>query len=52
MALKKITTPKGSIINSGNGKAEMTWNPDFAEKRNSSVQQKADVCGFGGAEKV
>ena len=52
MALKKITTPKGSIINSGNGKAELTWNQNFAAKRECSVQQKADVCRFGGTEKV
>lgn len=32
MALKKITTPKGSIINSGNGKAELTWSPDLQQK--------------------
>ena len=29
-----------SIINSGNGKAEMTWNPDFAEKRNAQFSRK------------
>lgn len=37
MALKKITTPKGSIINSGNGKAELTWSPEFAGKKECSV---------------
>ena len=51
MALKKITTPKGSIINSGNGKAELTWNQNCGKKE-CSVQQKADVCRFGGTEKV
>lgn len=40
MALKKITTPKGSIINSGNGKAELTWSPDFAAKRNAQFSRK------------
>ncbi|MCB5492231.1 hypothetical protein G4974_00545 [[Ruminococcus] gnavus] len=40
MALKKITTPKGSIINSGNGKAELTWSPDFVAKRNAQFSRK------------
>lgn len=40
MALKKITTPKGLIINSGNGKAELTWNQDFAAKRNAQFSRK------------
>ena len=40
MALKKITTPKGSIINSGNGKAELTWNQNFAAKRNAQFSRK------------
>ena len=40
MALKKITTPKGSIINSGNGKAELTWSPEFAARRNAQFTKK------------
>ena len=40
MALKKITTPKGSIINSGTGKAELAWSPDFAAKRNAQFSRK------------
>ena len=40
MALKKITTPKGSIINSGNGKAELTWSQDFAARRNAQFSRK------------
>lgn len=40
MALKKITTPKGLIINSGNGKAELTWNQNFAAKRNAQFSRK------------
>ena len=40
MALKKITTPKGSIINSGNGKAELTWSSDFAARRNAQFSRK------------
>ncbi len=38
MANKQITTPRGSIIQSvtkgGKIKAELTWNPNFAAKRN------------------
>ncbi len=40
MTLKKITTPKGSIISSENGTAELTWNPDFAVKRNAQFSKK------------
>ena len=40
MALKKITTPKGSIINSENGKAELTWSSDFAARRNAQFSRK------------
>lgn len=39
MTLKKITTPRGSII-SENGTAELTWNPDFATKRNAQFSKK------------
>ena len=52
MALKKITTPKGSIINSGNGKAELTWNQNFAAKRNAQFSRKQMIEPFGGTEKV
>lgn len=34
MAFKPITTPKGSIVITKNGKAEIQWNADFASKRN------------------
>lgn len=40
MTLKKITTPRGSIISSENGTAELTWNSDFATKRNAQFSKK------------
>lgn len=40
MTLKKITTPRGSIISSENSTAELTWNPDFATKRNAQFSKK------------
>lgn len=40
MSLKKITAPQGSIVSTGNGKAELTWNPDFAAKRNAQFSRK------------
>lgn len=40
MTLKKITTPRGSIISSKNSVAELTWNSDFATKRNAQFSKK------------
>lgn len=40
MTLKKITTPRGSIISSKNSAAELTWNSDFATKRNAQFSKK------------
>lgn len=40
MTLKKITTPRGSIISLENSTAELTWNPDFATKRNAQFSKK------------
>ncbi|UVY21556.1 MAG: Minor capsid protein [Bacteriophage sp.] len=40
MALKKITAPQGSIVSNGKNKAELTWNPDFAAKRNAQFSRK------------
>lgn len=40
MALKKITAPQGSIVSNGKNKAELTWNPDFATKRNAQFSRK------------
>lgn len=34
MSKAEITTPKGSIIVTKNGKAKLTWNPDFSDKWN------------------
>ena len=40
MSLKMITTPRGSIVTTKNGKAELTWNPDFAARRNAQFTKK------------
>ena len=40
MALKKITTPRGSILQTANGKAQLQWNPSFAARRNESFSRK------------
>ena len=40
MSLKKITAPQGSIVSNGKNKAELTWNPDFAAKRNAQFIRK------------
>lgn len=40
MSLKMITTPRGSIVTTKNGKAELTWSPDFAAKRNAQFSRK------------
>lgn len=40
MSLKKITAPQGSIVSNGKNKAELTWNPDFAAKRNAQFSKK------------
>jgi hypothetical protein len=36
MAFKPITTPKGSIIQGTNGKAELRWSSDFAPRVNQN----------------
>lgn len=40
MSLKKITTPRGSIFQTTNGKAQLQWNPSFAARRNDSFSRK------------
>ena len=40
MSLKKITAPQGSLVSNGKNKAELTWNPDFAAKRNAQFSKK------------
>jgi hypothetical protein len=40
MSLKKITTPRGTIISGSNGKAELKWNPDFSATRNAQFSRK------------
>lgn len=36
MAFKQITTPRGTIIQGANGKAELKWDSAFAGKRNQN----------------
>jgi hypothetical protein len=41
----KIETPRGTIVKTPNGKAELTWNPDFTDKwqgRYSKAQMFVD----------
>lgn len=40
MTLRKITAPQGSIVITEKGKAKLTWNPDFASKRNAQFSRK------------
>ena len=40
MSLKMITTPRGSIVTTKNGRAELTWNSDFAARRNAQFTKK------------
>lgn len=40
MGVKMITAPQGTIIATKNGKAQLTWNADFAAKRNAQFSQK------------
>lgn len=40
MGVKMITAPQGTIIATENGKAQLTWNADFAAKRNAQFTQK------------
>ena len=40
MSLKMITTPRGSIVTTKNGKAELTWNSDFTARRNAQFTKK------------
>lgn len=40
MALKQITTPRGSLFAAKSGKAELRWNPSFTAKRNASFDRK------------
>ena len=40
MSLKMITTPRGSIVTTKNGKAELTWNSDFSARRNAQFTKK------------
>lgn len=39
MSKAEITTPKGSIIVTKNGKAKLTWNADFSDKWNGQYSR-------------
>lgn len=39
MALKPITTPRGSIIQNKHGKAELKWDPSFAARKNKAFNR-------------
>lgn len=40
MTLRKITAPRGVIIQTKDGKAELIWNPEFEPKRNAQIRGK------------
>lgn len=40
MSLKMIITPRDSIVTTKNGRAELTWNSDFAARRNAQFTKK------------
>ena len=43
MAFKPIETPKGSIIQGPNGKAEIKWNPNFPQRMNEVLSKKQEI---------
>ncbi len=40
MGVKMITVPQGTIVSTNSGNAKLTWNADFATKRNANFSQK------------
>ena len=40
MALNKITTPRGSIVQTGHGSARLEWDPSFATRQNEQFSRK------------
>lgn len=40
MSLAKITTPRGSVIQTSNGSAKLVWDTYFAAKRNEMFSQQ------------
>lgn len=43
MAFKPIETPRGSIIQGPNGKAEIKWNPNFPQRMNEVLSKKQEI---------
>ncbi len=43
MAFKPIETPRGSIIQGPNGKAELRWNPGFEQRINGVISKKQEI---------
>lgn len=39
MSKVKITTPRGSVVQTEHGTAQLHWNPDFASNRNDSFDR-------------
>lgn len=40
MALNKITTPRGSVVQTAKGNAKLVWDPSFAARRNEMFSQQ------------
>lgn len=40
MSRTKITTPRGTVFQTDNGKAKLEWNPNFSRSRNESFDRK------------
>ena len=40
MALNKITTPRGSIVQTGHGSARLEWDPSFATRQNEQFSRR------------
>lgn len=43
MAFKEITTPRGTIVQGLNGKAELKWNPNFPQRMNEMLSKKQAI---------
>ena len=43
MGFKPIETPRGSLIQGPNGKAELKWNPGFEQHINGVLSKKQEI---------
>lgn len=43
MSVQSIKTPRGSIVKTESGMAELTWNPAFSSQRNQSFSRMQKV---------